>query len=1062
MLGILSFETIELMSAQQTIVHRARTDATEYAGSIARHLFAQFAELEFIGVSLLAPRPDGTMRPTGRSVVALRRFMALHRSLYAFNIQSADGNTIVWSTQKQAARPITRAAGFTPLPGHPDYLLGRSRYAARVGTYAITMRFRAVAATGVTRYFVGTPYRLEQLLAYPNVFSSPWVLTTVDVRNRRPIGQWRGGLMFFPPNRPGVGNPLKPTGTNKSEVNVPGLPLKVLISWPITCAPRLWATDGWVRWIMELLVLVGIVVLTRQIEQSQRAREDTVFAIEHARRLDRLTGTLSRVGFDEQIIGLADRLAPGAQLAAFVIDICNFTALNKRLGATAGDRILIELAARLSALPGALLVARVGGDSFAFARIDPRRTAVHGHIETALSVAEERFRPLEGIAERLTLSLGCAIHGDDTEIANALLAVAEASLFGQVQRQSAIRRQTLDPYGDQAGLLLGWAHRFLAGRFDELAAGLLDHVRADQRNKAVTAAMTPQVIARFATLLPSYIEMLLDPGLTRAQHAERARQLGRLHAALGVGANGITATMSWLYQTITVMSQQVPGRFSQRQIYLDIVLRRIEFDLELQQEAAESLRQDIHGRMRELAHSLRPLRRRIDILDAVVAAFDGWPFIAFAAVYGQDPDGAFIVEAESDAHRAWFDQHPDQKLHGRRLTPASLHPMAEAWASGEPVDIPLIDGQTDQGPAWAVTLGNAGIRSIAALPVLDATGRILGMIKLYGRLPNLFRTRHMRETAEALSLLISRAIERTHSADTVMISADDRKNWREQLFNGGLRMFLQPIVDLASGTCTKFEALARIELANGQIISPGQFLPALSEQELDHLFVESLNHALDAILEFQSKGFPLDISVNLPPSTLRKPACVDWIRTALSAHRIDGARLTLELLEDQGFAGDDELCAQDAARLLELGVHLALDDLGAGYGSLTRLRALPFDILKIDQSLVRGISAGDRRSVPLVEGLVQMGRKLGIKVAIEGLETRELIDFARSMGAELGQGYGIAPPMAQSAVLPWLVRFAARSARGGVQVRAGAHAPQTAQHDDADDEAPTLVGLHGA
>ncbi|OYV63746.1 MAG: hypothetical protein B7X01_00030, partial [Acidiphilium sp. 21-62-4] len=835
LLGGLSFEAFELNAAQHTIARRARTNATEYAGSIARHLFAQFAELEFIGVSLLAPRPDGTVRPTARSVVALRRFMALHPSLYAFNIQSADGNTIVWSTQQQTAKPITSAAGFTPLPGHPDYLLGRPRYAARVGTYAITMRFRAVGATGATRYFVGTPYRLEQLLAYPNVFAHPWTLTTVDARNQRPIGQWRGGLLFFPPHRPGVGNPLKAAGNRKNEISVPGLPLKVLISWPITCAPRLWATDGWVRWIMEMLVLIGIVVLTRQIEQSQRARDEAAAAIEQARRHDRLTGALSRIGFEERIISLADRLAPGAQLSIFVIDICCFTALNRRLGVVAGDRILVALAARLRALPGALLVARVGADSFAFARIDPGRTVVHAHIETTLGITEERFRPSEGIAEHLTLSLGCAIHGEDTEMPNALLAVAEASVFRQAPCQSAIRRRALEPYGDQAGLLLGWAHRFLASRFDELGTGLLDHVQADPRNEAVTSAMTPLVVARLGKLLPRYIEMLLDPALTRTQHAERALQLGRLHAALGVPANGVTATMSWLYQALAVMSQQIPGRLSQRQMYLDIVLQRIEVDLESQQEAAELLRQDIYGRLRDLALSLHPLRRRIDILDAVVAAITDWPFIAFGAVYGKAPDGAFTVEAESDAHRAWFEKHPDQKIHGKRLTPDSLHPVAEAWVSGEPVDIPLIDGQTDQGPAWAVTLGNAGIRSMVALPVLDATGRILSMIKLYGRLPNLFRTTHMRETGEALSLLVSRAIERTHDSDTAMISADDRKTWRERLFNGGLRMFMQPIVDLASGACTKFEALARIELADGRIISPGQFLRALNEQELDHL-----------------------------------------------------------------------------------------------------------------------------------------------------------------------------------------------------------------------------------
>lgn len=99
---------------------------------------------------------------------------------------------------------------------------------------------------------------------------------------------------------------------------------------------------------------------------------------------------------------------------------------------------------------------------------------------------------------------------------------------------------------------------------------------------------------------------------------------------------------------------------------------------------------------------------------------------------------------------------------------------------------------------------------------------------------------------------------------------------------------------------------------------------------------------------------------------------------------------------------------------------MALDDLGAGYGSLMRLRRLPFDLVKIDQGLVRGINHEDRRSLPLVEALVQMARKLSIPVAIEGLETEDMIFLAAQVGADYGQGYAIARPMPPDELPSWI------------------------------------------
>ncbi|WP_304042952.1 EAL domain-containing protein [Metallibacterium scheffleri] len=107
-------------------------------------------------------------------------------------------------------------------------------------------------------------------------------------------------------------------------------------------------------------------------------------------------------------------------------------------------------------------------------------------------------------------------------------------------------------------------------------------------------------------------------------------------------------------------------------------------------------------------------------------------------------------------------------------------------------------------------------------------------------------------------------------------------------------------------------------------------------------------------------------------------------------------------------------------QLRALGVRLALDDLGAGYSSLLRLNSLPFDMVKVDQGLVHGIVANNPRAVPLVTGLVDLARRLDLRITIEGLETQILLEYAQYLQADFGQGHAISPAMPPQHVPAWV------------------------------------------
>lgn len=893
----IAFEGFEYRRFRGNLRSDAQTAADEYGATVGRRLFSQFTELEFIGVSLLAPRPDGQVHPSPKAVKALSRFMALHPNLYAFNVQSSDGNRIIWSTKKQSSRPITRGAAFTPLPQHPQYLLGRARYASRAGGYAITMRFRARGKDGTTRYFVGTPFRLKQLLAYPDVFRAPWTLETVDSRTNTALADWRQGRPMF--HRSGVpARRSRPRQTRLVDVPVRGLPLRIRASLPSAYISRVWVRSAWTRWIIEASLIVAVMALVRFLERSGQQRLLDAAAIERARMQDAQTGLLSRAAFEQRIVALAETVSPRRQLAVIVIDIEHFGRFNAEHGTAAGDRVLLALVERLQALSGATLLARVGADSFAFAHADILEAQVYGPIKAALASVEAPF-PLSATAwETLSLSLGCALYPADTDAPSTLLGQAEAALFGQVQRESYHVMNALDPYGTVAAGLLNWAHPFLRHHKAALSEDLLQQLMADGRTGDVVRALADDKTAGFRKILPCLIDVLLDPDLTREAHVEDALHRGRLQIAVGVEIKAVTTAINALYQRISTVSQQIPGRLTRRQLFLRTVLRRIEIDLEIQHDAEARFRHEIHRLLSDFAVRIRMVRRSIDISDEIIRAIDRWPYVAFGAIFAQNVDGTLLIQAESEAHRVFFDQPEMQRIDGVDLEEIRTHPIVAALRSGE-----LVHGRQDPeegaGEDWILKLRREGIHSVVALPVIGVAGHVLAVIKLYGTLPNQFRASAVQDSLEALRLIASRGFEQDRSEVTALIPASERQIWRSQLFAGGLTMFMQPIFDFRAGRTTKVEALARLRLDDGQVISPGQFLPILNEHELDRLFVEGLRSAIRTVIDYQDHGLRLDLSVNLPPTTLRHHDCVSWIRSVLATHDFEPSRLTLELLEDR-------------------------------------------------------------------------------------------------------------------------------------------------------------------
>lgn len=220
------------------------------------------------------------------------------------------------------------------------------------------------------------------------------------------------------------------------------------------------------------------------------------------------------------------------------------------------------------------------------------------------------------------------------------------------------------------------------------------------------------------------------------------------------------------------------------------------------------------------------------------------------------------------------------------------------------------------------------------------------------------------------------------------------------------RLDYQPILDLATGRVTGFEALIRWHHPQRGIVSPAEFIPIAEETGLIvPIGAWALRHAcLEAV------GWPADveIAVNLSPIQFKRGQLLDVVQEALDASGLAPGRLELEITESTLLESSGERLAV-LHQLRALGIRIALDDFGTGYSSLSYLRSFPFNKIKIDRSFIRDINT-NKESAAIVGAIVGLARSLGMTTVAEGVETSQQLMTVRDQGVAKVQGYLFSKP----------------------------------------------------
>jgi EAL domain-containing protein (putative c-di-GMP-specific phosphodiesterase class I) len=235
---------------------------------------------------------------------------------------------------------------------------------------------------------------------------------------------------------------------------------------------------------------------------------------------------------------------------------------------------------------------------------------------------------------------------------------------------------------------------------------------------------------------------------------------------------------------------------------------------------------------------------------------------------------------------------------------------------------------------------------------------------------------------------------------------------------GAVQALFQPIERLRTGEIVGFEALARLVVGD-VLLPPAAFLTDLTARDRADLFCVMLDQAIGLLRSVSTSGVRPYVSVNVEPSLLLAEGFLDRMRAELGrlGYPGDGA-LVIELLESDEIL-DFAAVVKAVEAVKSLGIGVALDDVGSAYASLTHLRELPVDAIKLDQSFARRL---DERPEDLhfTLSLQSLANGLGKRLIVEGIETADIHDGLRVLGVDLGQGYAIARPMPGEAVGPWL------------------------------------------
>ena len=412
----------------------AALSAQSAALQVAAVFNRYFDNLIYVG-NVLLPQDAGVQAPGTRTLEQVQILRAQYPNVMAINLQNSSGDRILWSTLPQPSRPISLANDFTPLPGHPNRLVGKLHYAQRMHAQVITMRYRVHNAGSAHSFFsVGSPINvmsLDTLTIPPN-----YNLFLQDAQHV-PFAFFRQGKLSLsgPPQQ--IFHP-----DNQVRVPVPGYPWAIGAEWPTSLVTRAWWHEEKRLLLNNIGIVLGLLgigvftlfLLAREMRLRNRQEEILIDERDHQKKRaihDALTGLPNRDGLRlvfDQALARSDRQEQ--LLAVGFLDLDDFKPVNDTYGHAAGDDLLQEMARRLqNAVRRTDTVARLGGDEFILLLEGLRSMDELDLVLARLQATITQPFRIHGEVVSIRASLGLTLYPFDEGDADLLLRHADQAMY---------------------------------------------------------------------------------------------------------------------------------------------------------------------------------------------------------------------------------------------------------------------------------------------------------------------------------------------------------------------------------------------------------------------------------------------------------------------------------------------------------------------------------------------------------------------------------------------------------------------------------------------------------
>lgn len=246
---------------------------------------------------------------------------------------------------------------------------------------------------------------------------------------------------------------------------------------------------------------------------------------------------------------------------------------------------------------------------------------------------------------------------------------------------------------------------------------------------------------------------------------------------------------------------------------------------------------------------------------------------------------------------------------------------------------------------------------------------------------------------------------------------------QEAVLKGYFFMNYQPQFYAESQKLRGVEALVRWREPDGSVISPGVFIP-LAEKSGTIIQIGDfvLEESISTFMEWKKRyGYKMTLSINISSIQYNRPDFVPKVISLINKYGMDPEELELEITESV-LIDDFRLVTTKMYELGDYGIKVSLDDFGTGFSSLSYLKGLPIDTLKIDKSFIDNVTT-DEASRVITEAIVTMAKKLGFITVAEGVETRAQLEYLQSISCNLIQGYYLGRPMEKERIEEILLRI---------------------------------------